>query len=105
MGREELPYPVQLQEGIQSDDELAARIGRFATLEELGFFGIKTSISLAIGPYPPRTFVGAVRKRFSGLYGNTVGCSPGDIEVAMELTGTMDDILDYELREAALDGA
>lgn len=96
-------YPASLQEGIKSDDELAARIGRFATLQELGFFGVKTNVELAKGSYPPRTFIGAVRKRFSGMYGDVEGCSAGDIEVAMELTGSMEDILDYELREKALD--
>lgn len=103
--REDNPYPSQLMEDVTSDDELAARIARYTVLEELGYFGVKTSIKLAIGPYPPRTFVGAVRKSFSGLYGNTDGCSAGDIEVAMELTGSMDDILDFELRETANDGA
>lgn len=102
MAREELPYPVQLQEGIKSDDELAARIGRYEVLKELGTFGIKTTLKIAMGDYKG-TFNAAVRKQFSDTYGDVKGCDVGDIEVAAELLGCFDDIYDYELREVALD--
>lgn len=74
-------------------------LGRFAVLNELGFFGDETNIKLAKEKHPPGTFIGSIRQRFSNTYGNLDGCSKGEIEVAMELTETMDIIYDAELRD------
>lgn len=89
--------PKELFEGCTDDAERAARLGRFAVLDELGFFGEETSLKIALGNYKG-TFTAAVRRRFSNLYGSTDGCSPGDIEVAAEMLGVLDDIYDYDLR-------
>jgi len=91
--------PPKLLEGCSDETERAARLGRFAVLGELGFFGIKTTIDLSIEPHPPGTFIGSVRKRFSNTYGDLGGCTKGDIEVTMELLDVMDIILDAELKK------
>jgi hypothetical protein len=87
--------PPELLEGTV-DPERAARIGRWLVLQEMGFFGDQTNLKIAEGRYKG-SFIAAVRKRFSGLYGNTDGCAAADIEVAMEMLGVFDDIYDYEL--------
>ncbi len=97
----EIEFPEALLEGSENIAETAARIARWVTLEELGFFGVKTMLRLARGEYDGRFSTG-VRKAFSGVYQNTEGCSRGDIELASELRGIQDDtdylsaIYDYE---------
>lgn len=88
----------ELFTGNESLEERLAVVGRFAVLCELGYFGDKTNVSLARGNYKGR-FNAGVRKRFSGIYGNTEGCSRGDIEVAAELLGVYDDIYNFELKD------
>lgn len=90
--------PQELFEGLRDDDgvERAARIGRWLVLQEMGFLGEESNLNLALGKYKG-TFIAAVRRKFSNVYGNTDGCSPGDIEVAMELLEVMDDIYDADL--------
>lgn len=89
------PPPDELFQGAPSFEETAARAGRWAVLNELGFFGDKTNLRLARGHYPG-SFMAATRRTFSNTYGNTDGCHPADIEVAMELLGVLDDVLDVE---------
>lgn len=93
------PFPSELFEDAPEDAELAARLARFRTLMELGFFGLQTTVDLSLGHYKGR-FNAGVRKRFAGTYGNTEGCSAGDIELAAELIGkdNFDAIYDYENR-------
>lgn len=99
MSREDSPYPLPLMEGAASDDELAARIGRYEVLQELGFFGIKTSLKIARGEYEGR-FNAVVRRKFSNIYGDVGGCDVGDIEVAAEMLDVFSDIYDYELKDS-----
>lgn len=76
--------------------EKAARLGRVAILEEMGFFGDKTNYALAVGPHPG-SFTAAIRKRFSGLYGDVAGCHPADIEIAAVMLGVDEDVYDLRL--------
>lgn len=101
----EIEVPSALFDGSSDPAETAARIARWVTLEELGFFGVKTMLELARGEYKGR-FNAGVRKRFAGTYGNTNGCTAGDIELAAELRGIQDDtdyisaIYDFEIEKA-----
>lgn len=88
-------FPKELLEGASTLAERGARIGRWLTLKELGFFGDETNLDLAKGNYKGK-FNAGIRKRFSGLYGNVEGCANGDIEVAAELTDSFDAIYDFE---------
>lgn len=94
-------YPPEL---IDTKDERikAGRIGRWLVLQEMGFFGDKTNLVLARGEYTG-TFTAAVRKRFSGLYGNVGGCDAADLEVAAEMLGVFEDV--YNLEVEIPDGA
>ena len=93
-------FPAELLEGASELAERAARIGRFLVLEELGFFGTEANLKIARGNYQGK-FNGGVRKRFSGIYGNTDGCAAGDIECAAEMLGVFDSIYDYEVEHGA----
>lgn len=84
----------KLLEGC-TPEERAARIGRLAILEEMGFFGDRTNIALAKNE-GPGTWTARVRRRFSGIYGNTEGCEAADLEVAAEMLGVFDDVYDIE---------
>ncbi len=95
---EYVDFPIELFEGDPPLDEKAARMGRFMVLQELGFMGERTNLDLAKGNYKGR-FNAGVRKRFAGIYGNTNGCSAGDIECAAELLEVFESIYDYELKD------
>lgn len=90
------PIPDKLFEGAEGERDRAARMGRFLLLNELGYFGEKTNMVLARGEYKG-SFVAAVRKRFSGLYGDVAGCHPADIEVAATMLGVEDLIFETQL--------
>lgn len=89
-----------LTEGVEDLPTRAARVGRFLILDEMGFFGEETNFKLSLHE-GPGTWQAAVRKRFSGVYGDVAGCHPADIEVAAEMLGVFDDVYDYDFREAA----
>lgn len=89
--------PDGLVEGVSDPDERAVRIGRFLILEEMGFFGEKSNVTLAQGDYDG-TFVAAVRRRFSNTYGDVAGCHPADIEVAAEMLGVFDVVFNAEVK-------
>lgn len=89
-------FPRELFEGCPAEDR-AARVGRWAILGEMGFFGDKTNLKLARGEYQG-SFIGAIRKRFNGVYGDVRGCEPADIEVAAEMLGVFDDVFDPEVQ-------
>ena len=93
-----MEVPPKLLEDCSDEAERAALLGRFAVLDELGYFGEETSLKIALGNYKG-TFTAAVRRRFSNVYGNVEGCSAADIEVAAELLGVLDDVYDYDLKE------
>lgn len=88
-------YPHELFTGCETTEERSARIGRLETLDELGYFGEETNIKLA---RKERTgsFIAQVRKKFSGVYQNTNGCSAGDIECAAMVRGVFDQVFDVE---------
>lgn len=88
-------YPPQLVEGVTDETERAARIGRWLVLQELGFFGIKSNLTLAKGEYNG-SFNAAIRRRFHGLFDSFDGCHTGDIEIAAEMLGVFDDIYNVE---------
>lgn len=94
--KKEVP-PAELFEGLTADDtaERAARIGRFLILEEMGYFGEQTNLTLALAQ-GDGSWVGQVRRRFSNTYGDVAGCHPADIEVAAEMLGVFDDVYDVE---------
>lgn len=87
--------PPQLLEDDIDPAEMLARIGRFAVLKEMGFFGEETNIDLA-KKQGKGSWTAQVRKRFSGTYGDTKGCHPADIESAAEMLGVFDQIYDVE---------
>jgi hypothetical protein len=78
-----------------TETDKRARLGRLAILEEMGFFGDDTNFKLAAGEYSG-SFIGAVRKRFNGIYGDVRGCEPADMEIAGEMLGVFDDVFDVE---------
>lgn len=92
-------YPQRLME-IPDPDQRALSVARFLVLEEMGFFGEETNVSLSFDP-ANGSWLAAVRKRFSGVYGDVAGCHPADIEVAAEMLGVFDTIFDYEARPQA----
>lgn len=75
-------------------------LGRYAILNEMGFFGLETNVSLARHS-GPGTWMAAVRKRFSGTYGDVGGCHPADIEIAAEYLGVFDEVFDAEASQAS----
>ena len=86
--------PPELLEDNPSEAERAARLGRFAILEELGFFGEKTNIRLSMSG--DGTFIGRTRRHFSNTFQNLRGCDAADIEVAAEMLGVFDSVFNVE---------
>lgn len=84
-----MEIPNSLFKDADGEREQAARLGRFVLLEELGYFGEATNVALARGEYEG-SFVAAVRRRFSNIYGDTRGCDPADIEIAAEMLDVFD---------------
>lgn len=91
----EYAVPVELFADNPDFIERAARIGRYLILEEMGYFGETTNIDLALAR-GKGSWTAQVRKRFSGIYGNTRGCEKADMEVAGELLGVFDMVYDDE---------
>lgn len=91
----EKQIPNDLVEDARDGNERALRVARFLVLEEMGYFGQETNVSLSFTP-AKGTWIAAVRKRFSGTYGDVAGCHPADIEVAADMLGVFDTIFDGE---------
>lgn len=88
--------PKELFEGIDDDPEgieRTARLGRYMILQEMGFFGDETNIRLA-RKERAGSFIAQVRRHVSNTYGDTFGCSPGDIENAALYLDVFDDVFD-----------
>jgi len=96
-------YPKELFEGLTNKDEFErrARCARFLVLTEMGFFKEPANIVMSKTP-EEGTWTAAVRRRFSGRYGDVSGCHPADIEVAAEMLGVFDEIYDMEYPEEQL---
>lgn len=97
MAHEKPALPDELFEGLTTDDvdERAARVGRFLILDEMGFFGDKTNLRLALAE-DDGSWVAQVRRCFSNTYGDVAGCHPADLEVAAEMLGVFDEVYDIE---------
>lgn len=92
---EQIPHELFL--GVEDGVERAARLGRWAILQEMGFFGDKSNLELA-KHMGKGSWIGAIRKKFNGTYGDVRGCEPADIEIAAEYLGVFDDVFDVKAR-------
>ena len=93
--------PEQLFADVTDPDERALVIARFMVLREMGFFGEPTNVKLSFTPNKG-TWLAAVRKHFSGLYGDVAGCHPADIEVAAEMLGVFEPIFNAEVEDGKM---
>jgi hypothetical protein len=95
-GMEHSPeIPHELFAGCETEEERAARLGRFLVLQECGFFGKDTNLNLALAQ-GKGSWTAQVRRRFSGIYGDVRGCDPADLEIAAEMLGVFPDIYNIE---------